>query len=327
MTARAVRVHRARLLAALPDDMRPQVAAYLDAVAEQLSGEAKVDSAPLADDFSASGAYPPVSVPAPILAAPPVAAVPPPADAYHEPLAFDADEPRNPDASPVAAPEMPPRKYIQLPIELLIRALPRWCKKRGIQANYFRGFRDRVSVWDEIRSEAVDRPVLDWDEQNMLVGLRLDGQMIGTPLPTDLTRLVFLRHLHITQAQLQGPLPAEIGKLVQLKSLDLRNNQLTQLPDSIEKLTNLTRIRLGGNRLTQLPEVLCNMTQLVVLNLNSNEITALPERMGDLTNLAVLGLAYNKIERLPPSMAEIHPTKLELFGNPTPAQELLSQIG
>ena len=53
------------------------------------------------------------------------------------------------------------------------------------------------------------------------------------------------------------------AKEKQLKELDLRNNQLTELPESIKELTNLTGLDLSNNKLTKLPESIKELTKLL----------------------------------------------------------------
>ncbi|VXD15923.1 T9SS type A sorting domain-containing protein [Marinoscillum sp. 108] len=65
--------------------------------------------------------------------------------------------------------------------------------------------------------------------------------------------------LNLTGNQLNGVIPAEIGQLVNLKSVNLANNQLSNVDDSITTLPNLKALDLSGNDLVKLPAGLESM--------------------------------------------------------------------
>ena len=90
-----------------------------------------------------------------------------------------------------------------------------------------------------------------------------------------------------------------------LKTLNVLNNQLTELPDSIGNLTNLEKLWLINNKLTELPESIVNLTNLEQLYLKNNELTELPQWIGNLTNLEELSLRYNLLTELPDSIGNL----------------------
>ena len=85
-------------------------------------------------------------------------------------------------------------------------------------------------------------------------------------------------------------------KIVALNSLDLHNNNLTQIP-SLEKNTALTALRLSHNRLEQIPSLEKN-TALTAIQVQGNRITQLAglERLAALTSLEI---GQNRITQLP----------------------------
>ena len=97
----------------------------------------------------------------------------------------------------------------------------------------------------------------------------------------------------------------EVSKLTNLTQLDLRNNQITQIPEAIAKLTNLKQLVLNSNQITQIPEAIAKLTNLIQLDLNSNQITEIPEAIAKLTNLTLLDLRYNQIKEIPEAIAKL----------------------
>ncbi|WP_069470907.1 leucine-rich repeat domain-containing protein [Candidatus Marithrix sp. Canyon 246] len=108
----------------------------------------------------------------------------------------------------------------------------------------------------------------------------------------------------------------DLSVFTALTSLNLENNQLTQVPN-LSALTALESINLKSNRLTQIPDV-SNLIALKSLELYNNQITVVPDfsnltavqylylqnnqfsgdipsSLTSLTNLSSLDLGYNKL--------------------------------
>ena len=58
-----------------------------------------------------------------------------------------------------------------------------------------------------------------------------------------------------------------------LKKLDLRYNELKELPESIGELVNLQKLDLGYNKLKKLPESIKNLKKLKLLKLERNKLS------------------------------------------------------
>ncbi|NGX39011.1 MAG: E3 ubiquitin-protein ligase SspH1 [Chlamydiae bacterium] len=126
-----------------------------------------------------------------------------------------------------------------------------------------------------------------------------------------------------------------LNELVKIEKLDLKDNQLTELPELVGCLTALQMIGLNGNRLTKLPESFGSLTALQSLGLGNNQLTALQESFGSLSALQKLDLYDNQLAALPESfgsltaLVELRLTNNQLtklpgsFGNLTALQKLL----
>lgn len=123
--------------------------------------------------------------------------------------------------------------------------------------------------------------------------------------------------------------PQEIFNLADsLETLDLSNNQLSELPDDLERLHNLKILFCSNNQFTRLPAMLSRCPKLEMIGFKSNKIevvpaeslplqtrwliltdnkiTQLPERLGELKRLEKLALAGNLITELPSSLHHCH---------------------
>ena len=117
----------------------------------------------------------------------------------------------------------------------------------------------------------------------------------------------------------------EICQITQLTTLNLSNNNLTQLPVEIGQLTQLTELYLSYNKLTHLSVEIGQLTQLTTLNLMYNNLTHLPVEIGNLSRLTTLYLQNNKLTHLPVEIGHlIQLTSLYLSDNPV--ENLLNPI-
>lgn len=110
--------------------------------------------------------------------------------------------------------------------------------------------------------------------------------------------------LNLSNNQLSD-LPEEIGYLhynADLQSLDLSSNRLSSLPWEIGQLTNLQSLNLSSNRLSSLLGAIGQLTNLRSLDLRNNQLSHLPGEIRQLTNLRSLDLRNNQLSRLPPEI-------------------------
>jgi len=108
-------------------------------------------------------------------------------------------------------------------------------------------------------------------------------------------------------------------KLKGLVSLDLSNNEITNLPDGLGDLASLRELSLVGNQLTSLPRSLCTgslTSSLKLLNLSENKIILLPNYFCNLRQLVTLNVSKNQLKLLPPSLGKLASLKhLHASGN------------
>ncbi len=100
-------------------------------------------------------------------------------------------------------------------------------------------------------------------------------------------------------------LPSEIGQLTSLTHLDLGGNQLTAVSPEIGQLTNLRALNFASNQLTAVPPEIGQLTSLIYLNLSRNQLTAVPPEIGQLASLASLDLNSNQLTDMPPEIGQL----------------------
>ena len=99
-------------------------------------------------------------------------------------------------------------------------------------------------------------------------------------------------------------------------TLDLTDNQITDIPQSISSLINLRELYLHNNEITYIPESISSLTNLWELRLSHNKISHIPESISSLTNLLYLCLSDNHIDDL--SVVNTMSFELRDFSNQTP---------
>eukprot|EP00058_Branchiostoma_floridae_P015698 XP_002601186.1 hypothetical protein BRAFLDRAFT_75631 [Branchiostoma floridae] len=130
-----------------------------------------------------------------------------------------------------------------------------------------------------------------------------------------------------------------MGKVTTLSTLDLSDQNLSQLPDDLFELNELQALRLDRNKNIQLSEKLirltnlkllslddCNLdivpaavmklSQLETLNLSNNMNITLSDKMSSLVNLSTLSLYNCELDSVPPLVLNLsHLHCLDLSGN------------
>ena len=84
-----------------------------------------------------------------------------------------------------------------------------------------------------------------------------------------------------------------IWNLEKLENLEIRGNEITELPQEIGKLRELKELNLRGNKITELPLAIGDLEKLESLNLRNNNLKELPEFVRQLKCLNMLDLREN----------------------------------
>ncbi|XP_061540026.1 leucine-rich repeat-containing protein 40 isoform X1 [Phycodurus eques] len=109
-----------------------------------------------------------------------------------------------------------------------------------------------------------------------------------------------------------------VCSLRNLVHLDLRNNQLKDLPAELKNLTKLHAVVLNCNKFKSFPEVLYDMPSLETILLGNNQVGGVdPARLLGLARLSTLDLSDNDLLNVPPQLGLCTALRcLSLQGNP-----------
>lgn len=122
-------------------------------------------------------------------------------------------------------------------------------------------------------------------------------------------------------------LPNFLANLMKLENLNLGNNDFTELPSVLRCFNQLLKIHLYGNKITDLnPNILCKLQSITFINLNCNQLTYLPSEISTLASLEVLSVNRNKLQSFPPEICSL-PNLIELHASHNYIQNLPLEIG
>jgi internalin A len=117
-------------------------------------------------------------------------------------------------------------------------------------------------------------------------------------------------------------LPPEIGRLTALKRLSIgastpgQRNPLTNLPLEFGQLTSLLSLNLSRNQLTSVPPIICQLPNLKTLDLSRNHLNSMPLEIGQLINLQRLDIGQNQLAEICPEIGRLASLKsLRLHNN------------
>lgn len=139
-----------------------------------------------------------------------------------------------------------------------------------------------------------------------------------TDIPETLDTLMpQITELKMTFNRMDQLRPESLNLASRLIFLDIRNNQLEDLPMELATAQDLRELNIAYNKFKTLPKVLYNLLKLEILFAHNNNITVLDiECLSDLRNLATLDLTNNDIMTVPPELGNLKQLRsLQLEGN------------
>jgi len=175
----------------------------------------------------------------------------------------------------------------------------------------------KIFDYSNKQTSSLPPPVVDELYQCELLSLDL-SKNVFTEFPDNIFHWEpSLTSLSLAFNRFTSCLSSEIGKFTRLQTIDLRNNQLTDLPESLSNLTRLREITLSVNRFVALPSVLFNIPTLETILAADNRITEIPiDDLRKMNNLQILDLQNNSIGQVPPELSLLPALRaLELSGN------------
>nr|WP_319399484.1 hypothetical protein [uncultured Carboxylicivirga sp.] len=102
-------------------------------------------------------------------------------------------------------------------------------------------------------------------------------------------------HLNLFKCGLDNIIPLEVFQFKHLQQLDLRNNNLTQLPQEIKLLEELKILDIRHNKLKYLSQTLSELLNLEKLYLANNLFESIPAVIADLESLWLIDFSENLV--------------------------------
>ncbi|PWA94895.1 leucine-rich repeat transmembrane protein kinase [Artemisia annua] len=128
-----------------------------------------------------------------------------------------------------------------------------------------------------------------------VVSILLKGQNISATLPSEFSKLRYLKVLDLSRNLLNGTVPSTWATM-QLTNLSFMGNRLSgQFPTALTRMVTLLDLSIEGNRFSgSIPPDIGNMKNLQKLVLASNSFTGpLPDALEKLTNLRDMRISDN----------------------------------
>ena len=146
-----------------------------------------------------------------------------------------------------------------------------------------------------------------------------------TEIPKSLLNLPELGIITIAKCGLKS-IPVEIGKC-KIRELDLRGNDITDIPDSLTDITTLDYLDLSHNKISYLPESIGNLVGLLYLDVSNNNLHDLPDSIVKLDKLEHFDVENNYRINLPREYwAIFNQTMEDIFSDGMSYQELFHKF-
>ena len=121
-------------------------------------------------------------------------------------------------------------------------------------------------------------------------------------------------------------IPQGIAHLELLTALHVDHNRIRHIPESLGALVRLRAFTAHDNDLFEVPEVFAGMTSLVSLDLGKNGISKMPVTVTGCTSLTRLNLSHNKIQELPDTLSRLTSLRYLYVGH-NPLSQLPAALG
>ncbi len=136
------------------------------------------------------------------------------------------------------------------------------------------------------------------DGNNHITHLSIQKTRLNGEWPAALFQLQNLEYLNIQENNLNF-IPEEITHLKKLKILDIRNNQISNLPTNISQLPNLEKLYLGQNNFEAIPESIKYCTSLLLIDFTENFIKDGCQYLLESPSIKNIYLRGNQIKSFP----------------------------
>jgi leucine-rich repeat protein SHOC2 len=133
-------------------------------------------------------------------------------------------------------------------------------------------------------------------------------------------KLLDVRHNELKE------IPEGISRLPHLTALHADHNRIRHLPESLGALFRLRAFTCADNSLYDVPEVFSELTCLVSLDLSKNSLREAPKTLQALTALTRLNLSHNKLHQLPDTLSKLCSLRYLYVGH-NPLRQLPPALG
>ena len=157
------------------------------------------------------------------------------------------------------------------------------------------------------------------DIKNTLININLQYNQINYTDDGTFNNMPLLNYLNLGNNHLHN---LTLGNLPVLRTVDLRENMLTQMPILLNELPELLILQLDYNEINSaVPGYFTKTPNLKELHLHSNQLTSLDAFY--LTNLTLIKLQFNALETFPNITSCVETLEnLQIDGNPIHNMEL-----
>jgi internalin A len=125
-----------------------------------------------------------------------------------------------------------------------------------------------------------------------------------TAVPDEVRDLTEIQRLDLRGNDVRE-LPKWLSELSRLTELDLSSNGLSEVPRQIERLPRLSSLHLSGNRLSELPDWISGLECLSELNVEENPLTVMPQWLRSASHLTELMVGGSSQAELPSWFGEL----------------------